>query len=84
MVMKSKPKKGPKYTLIMTAKDEYTREHGLRQFSFYGNNLEKILLAIDSRKSIHKKTCFRYAHIIRNTQWEPKFKETQTLLFIEL
>jgi hypothetical protein len=85
--MKSKSKKPPKYTLVMTAKPEYVRDgYGKisRNFLFTGNNLEKMLLAVYRRRDIHKKTCFEYAHIIKNTVYTPRYKEQQTLLFFKL
>jgi hypothetical protein len=80
--MNLKPVKPKKYSLTLVIKREYQR--GNKKYAYVdSNSLETLLLLADKRQN-KKNTVFEYAHIFRNPQYSPTFKESKSLLFFKL
>lgn len=82
--MATKPKRAPKYQLILILKDEYKRHGRPDKFEMNDNNLEKLLLFAQRHVGNQRnRVPWAYVSLWRNAQFDP-YKPHEMLLWQRL
>lgn len=67
------PKNFPKYTLLLTPKDEYKKPYRKDIFSKHHNNLELLLYFVYKHTRSHVRNPWQYIHILNNNKGDSIF-----------